>query len=110
MTTDTSPVVTFGEILTRFHAPGHRRLRQSLPGTLDVSFAGSEANVAASLAMFGVEARFVTVLPQNPIAEACQGFLRSVGVNTDSIIVVPESRMGTCYIERGANQRPSAVE
>lgn len=102
-------VVTYGEVMTRFRTPGFKRIRQTIPGTLEVSFAGAEANVAASIALFGGVATFVTVLPDNPIGDACVGFLRSVGIDTSRIVRTTGSRMGTYYIETGANQRPSSV-
>lgn len=102
-------VVTFGEIMTRFRVPGFKRIRQTFPGTIEVSFAGAEANVAASIALFGGLASFVTVLPDNPVGESCIGFLRSVGIDTSRIILTPKGRIGTYYVEAGANQRAGAV-
>ena len=102
-------LVTFGEIMTRFRTPGFKRLRQTLPGTLEVSFAGAEANVAASVAMFGGDVAFVTVLPDNEIADACLAFMKGVGVDVSRILRLPGSRIGTYYIETGANQRASTV-
>jgi len=72
--------VTFGEIMARMEPSDFRRIRQALPGSLDVTFAGSEANVAASLAYFGEDAAFVTALPDNALADACVGALRNMGV------------------------------
>lgn len=95
--------------MTRFRTPGFKRIRQTIPGTIEVSFAGAEANVAASVALFGGSASFITVLPDNSIGESCVGFLRSVGIDTSRIIVIPEGRIGTYYIEAGANQRAGAV-
>ena len=68
----------------------------------------SEANVAVSLANFGEDASFVTVLPDNDIAAACMGELRRFGVDVSSI-VKGEGRMGIYFLEAGANQRPSKV-
>ncbi len=102
-------IVTFGEIMARLTPPGHLRLRQALPGRLDVSFGGAEANVAASLAMLGAEAEFVTALPQHAIADACIGALRAVGVATDHIVRTTTGRLGLYFLEAGANQRPSQV-
>jgi 2-dehydro-3-deoxygluconokinase len=79
------------------------------PGTMEVSFAGAEANVAASVALFGGSASFVTVLPDNPVGESCVGFLKNVGIDTSRIIMIPDGRIGTYYIEAGANQRAGAV-
>ena len=73
-------VVTFGEIMGRMTPSGFGRLRQAMPGSLKVSFAGAEANVAASLSMFGADATFVTALPDNEISDACIAMLQSAGV------------------------------
>ena len=102
-------VVTFGEIMTRFRTPGFKRINQTFPGTIEVSFAGAEANVAASIALLGGDAAFITVLPENPVGEACVAFLRSVGIDTSRIVRVSTGRIGTYYIEAGANQRASSV-
>jgi 2-dehydro-3-deoxygluconokinase len=102
-------IVTFGEIMGRFSPPGYLRLRQCLPGALDVSFAGAEANVAASLAMLGCGARFVTALPQNPLADACVATLRGLGIDTEWIVRKSSGRLGLYFVEAGANQRPSQV-
>ena len=59
--------VTFGEIMMRMAPPGFLRIGQTLPGKIDVTFAGAEANVAASLAMLGSDVRYVTALPKNPV-------------------------------------------
>jgi 2-dehydro-3-deoxygluconokinase len=101
--------VTFGEIMARMEPQGFGRIRQALPGLLKVSFAGSEANVAASLAYLGEEAAFVTALPDNDLGEACIGALRNIGVDTTKIFKVPRGRLGIFYVETGANQRPSRV-
>ena len=61
--------VTFGEIMMRMAPPGFLRLGQTLPGKIDVTFAGAEANVAASLSMLGADAAYVTALPDNPLTE-----------------------------------------
>ena len=69
---------------------------------------GGEANVAVSLANYGMDAEFLTVLPQNDIADACIRELRYFGVDTKKI-VRGEGRMGIYYLEGGANQLPSKV-
>ncbi len=99
-------IVTFGEVMLRLKSPGHERILQS--PVLEASFGGGEANVAVSLAQFGLECAFVTALPDNPIGDACIGFLRSRGADT-SLIVRASDRMGIYYLEAGANQRPSKV-
>src|SRR5215468_7615406 len=99
--------ITFGEIMLRLSAPGSERLFQS--PQLVATFGGGEANVAISLAGFGVPASFVTVLPeQNPIADAAIADLRKHGVDTSRIVRGP-GRMGIYFLEVGANQRRSEV-
>ncbi len=102
-------VVTFGEIMGRIAPPGFLRFTQALPGTMDFTFGGGEANVAASLALFGAEASFVTALPKNPIGDACVMALRGLGVNTTKIVRTSAGRLGLYYLESGANQRASNV-
>jgi len=99
-------VLTFGEIMLRLKAPGHERFFQS--PMLEATFGGGEANVAVSLANYGMDAEFLTVLPKNDIAEACIRELRYFGVDTKKI-VRGEGRMGIYYLEGGANQLPSKV-
>ena len=101
--------VTFGEIMARMEPPHFRKIRQALPGSLEVTFAGSEANVAASLAYLGEEAAFVTALPKNALGDACVGALRNIGVDTTGIFRTSEGRLGIFFVETGANQRPSRV-
>ncbi|MEO8682726.1 MAG: sugar kinase [Vicinamibacterales bacterium] len=99
--------VTFGEIMLRLTPPGFERLLQS--PTLHATFGGGEANVAASLAGFGLPAAFVTILPQaNPLADAAIGELRRFGVDT-SHIARSAGRMGIYFLETGASQRASRV-
>lgn len=100
-------VLTFGEIMLRLKAPGQERLFQT--PMLEATFGGGEANVAVSLANYGMEAEFCTVLPENnAVADACIRELRSFGVGTGRIVRAP-GRMGIYYLEGGANQLPSKV-
>lgn len=99
-------IVTLGELLMRLSTPEHERFAQA--NRFDLIFGGGEANVAASLAMLGHDATFITKLPDNPIAHGAAGYLRRVGVNTDSI-VFGGSRMGIYFLEPGAGIRPSGV-
>jgi 2-dehydro-3-deoxygluconokinase len=99
-------VVTFGEVMLRLNPPGLERFLQS--PVLEATFGGGEANVAVSLACFGLDVAYVTVLPHNPIADACIAYLRGRGVDT-SLIVRDGERMGIYFLENGANQRPSQV-
>jgi 2-dehydro-3-deoxygluconokinase len=77
-------VVTFGELMLRLSPPGFERLLQS--PMLVATFGGGEANVAVSLAAFGLESVYVTALPKNPIGEAAIRALRAEGVRTDQIV------------------------
>ncbi len=101
--------VTFGEIMGRLCPPQFLRFRQAMPGQLDLTFAGAEANVAVSLAHFGAPARFVTAIPRHAVAEACVAELRSFGVDVSAIHRAKTGRLGLYFVERGANQRPSRV-
>jgi 2-dehydro-3-deoxygluconokinase len=99
-------VVTFGEIMLRLSPPGVERFLQS--SLLGATFGGGEANVAVSLAHFGLESIYVTALPAHAIGEAAIRALRAEGVRTDHI-VRGGSRVGIYFAETGASQRASAV-
>lgn len=101
-----SKVVTFGEIMLRLKSPGMERFFQS--PSLEATFGGGEANVAVSLANYGMEASYVTVLPNNDISAACIRELRGFGIDTSNI-TYNNGRFGIYYLESGANQRPSKV-
>ena len=98
--------VTFGEVMLRLKSPDFQRLLQK--PLLEATFGGAEANVAVGLAHYGCNVSMVTVLPQNPIADACIGELRRHGVDT-SDIVRGGDRIGIYFLEGGNNQRPSSV-
>lgn len=102
-------IVTFGEIMGRLCPPGFNRFRQALPGDLNLTFAGAEANVAASIAILGGSARFVTAIPDNDITQACLANLRGLKVETSDIVLTDQGRLGLYFVEAGANQRPSRV-
>ena len=99
-------VVTFGEIMLRLKSPAYERFFQS--PSLEATFGGGEANVSVSLANYGLDTTFVTVLPDNDIGNACIRELRGFGVDT-SKIVRTNGRMGIYFLETGAVQRPSKV-
>jgi 2-dehydro-3-deoxygluconokinase len=99
-------VITLGEIMLRLKSPQAERLFQS--PLLEATFGGGEANVAVSLALLGLEAALVTVLPGNPVGDAAVAELRRRGVDT-SRIVRSGKRLGIYFLEAGANQRPSVV-
>ncbi|MEM8680189.1 MAG: sugar kinase [Planctomycetota bacterium] len=100
-------VVTFGEIMARLASPGHLRLRQTR--NLEVTYAGAEASVAASICNFGGQARYVTALPKHALADATVDSVRSVGIDTRFVVRTDEGRLGLYFLETGANQRPSNV-
>lgn len=99
-------ILTFGEIMLRLKAPGMERLLTN--HYLEATFGGGEANVAVSLANYGMDAAFLTVLPDTPITDACIRELRGFGVDTSKIIT-GNGRFGIYYVEGGANQLPSRV-
>ena len=92
--------------MLRLKSPGFERFFQS--PLMEATFGGGEANVAISLANFGMNVAFCTALPKNIIGNACENELRKWGVDT-SLIIRNEGRMGTYFLENGANQRPSIV-
>lgn len=97
-------VVTFGELMLRLEPPGYFRFVQT--ENLSATFGGAEANVAISLANFGVDSCYVTKLPSHEIGQAAVNSLRKFGVNTQ-YIVRGGPRVGIYYNERGASQRGS---
>ena len=98
--------LTFGEIMLRLKSPGHERFFQS--PMLEATFGGGEANVAVSLANYGEDVGFLSVLPKNAIGDECIKELRRFGVDTSRVVRGGE-RLGIYYLETGANQRPSKV-
>jgi len=103
---NTSKVITFGEIMLRLTPPNKQRFIQT--DTFNIIYGGGEANVAVSLANYGLDAAFVTKLPENPIGQAALNEMRRYGVNTD-LIVRGGNRLGIYFCEDGASQRPSNV-
>ena len=98
--------LTFGEIMLRLKSPGSETLFQS--PMLEATFGGGEANVAVSLANYGQDAAFLSVIPQNAVGEECVRELRRFGVDTTRLIRGGD-RLGIYFLESGANQRPSKV-
>ena len=92
--------------MLRLKSPGHERFFQS--PSFEATFGGGESNVAVALANYGLDAKFVTALPDNDIAEACIRELRGFGIDVSGIRR-SGSRMGAYFLECGANQRPSKV-
>ena len=103
---DMPKVVTFGEVMLRLSTPGYLRFSQA--HQFDATFGGGEANVAVSLANYGVDSHFVTRFPKNEIADMCIAELRGLGVNLDGV-VYGGNRVGIYYLETGAVARGSKV-
>jgi len=103
------PIVCFGEIMGRLQPPGHLRFRQVMPGTLELTFAGAEANAAVTIAALGGAARFVSALPRHEIAEACLANLRAARVGVEDVVRTDDGRLGLYFVEAGANQRAGNV-
>jgi len=101
-----SRFVTFGEIMMRLNPEGYGRFVQA--EKFEASYAGGEANVAVSLANYGLDAGFVTKLPANPLGEAARNAVRHFGVGTQDV-VWGGPRLGLYFVEKGASQRASKV-
>jgi 2-dehydro-3-deoxygluconokinase len=99
-------VVTFGEIMLRLATPDYLRIAQS--NSFTATFGGGEANVAVSLANYGIAVDFITRLPKNDIGRACKMDLQKYGVGTGKIIYGGE-RLGIYFLETGAVSRGSKV-
>lgn len=99
-------VVTLGEIMMRLMPEDYLRISQA--NTFEVTYAGGEANVAVSLANYGIDADFITKIPNNEVGQTAINNLRKHGVNTSNIVRGGE-RLGLYYVEKGASQRPSKV-
>ncbi len=99
-------IVTMGEIMLRLSTPGFERIVQS--DTFDVNYGGGEANVAVSLANYGLQAEFITKLPTHEVGQAAVNALRQFGVDT-SHIARGGDRVGIYFLETGASMRPSKV-
>ncbi|GAB1452794.1 hypothetical protein MASR2M47_28500 [Draconibacterium sp.] len=99
-------VVAFGEIMLRLSTPDYLRFSQS--NSLNATFGGGEANVAVSLANYGIPVDYVTRLPQNDIGRACLMDLRKYGVGVENIVWGGE-RLGIYFLETGAVSRGSKV-
>ena len=99
-------VITFGEIMLRLAPEGYLRFVQSEKYL--ATFGGAEANVAVSLANYGIDVSFVTKLPKNEIGQSAINSVRKFGVDTSKIVRGGE-RVGIYYCEKGASQRPSKV-
>ena len=101
-----SKIITFGEIMLRLAPEGYYRFVQA--ANYGATFGGGEANVAVSLANFGMDAAYVTKLPKHEVGQAAVNKLREFGIDT-SLIVRGGNRVGIYFLEKGASQRPSKV-
>ena len=99
-------IITFGEIMLRLNPEGYGRFVQA--EKFEASYAGGEANVAVSLANYGMDAAFVSKVPAHEIGQCAVNALRKYGVDTRHMVRGGE-RLGTYYVEKGASQRPSKV-
>ncbi|MEQ9426643.1 MAG: sugar kinase [Cyclobacteriaceae bacterium] len=99
-------VVTFGEVMMRFSPPGHAKFSQAT--TVELAYGGGEANVAMSLAYFGMDAFHITRFPDNLIGRSATQYLRHHWLHT-KYISYGEGRMGKYFLEKGAVHRPSEV-
>ncbi len=99
-------VICFGEIMMKLTPEGYKRFIQA--SRWEGSYGGGEANVAVSLANYGIDAAYVTKLPDNPLGQAALNSLRALGVDT-SMITRGGERLGIYFAEKGASQRPSKV-
>src|SRR3954471_13819437 len=96
-------IATFGEVMLRLSPPGFERILQT--PQFVATFGGGEANVAVTVAAFGLPGAYVPARPaNNPIADSTIGELRRFGVDT-SLIRRGKGRMGVYFVETGANQR-----
>lgn len=102
-------IAGFGELMLRLSPPGKSRLCQTLPGTLEATYGGGEANVCVGIALLGGQSRYLTALPDNPIARAAEMQLKSCNCDTSHILFTPTGRMGVYFTECGSNFRPSQV-
>lgn len=99
-------IVTFGEIMMRLNPPGYLRIQQT--DEFKASYAGGEANAAVSLANYGEDSRFVTMVPENDLGQSAVNSLRHWGVDV-SCIARGGERLGIYFVEKGASQRASKV-
>ena len=99
-------IITFGEIMLRLNPESYLRFTQSTK--FEASYAGGEANVAVSLANYGMDAAFVSKVPAHEIGQCAINALRQFGVDT-SMVLRGGDRLGVYFVEKGASQRPSKV-
>lgn len=103
------PTLFFGELMARFSPPGALRFGQAMPGVMDVTFAGAEANAAVAFTRLGGAARWVSAMPHGPLAEAALALLRGVGVGLEHVERRDSGRLGIYFVEAGAGPRGGNV-
>ena len=96
--------ITFGEVMLRLTPPNYNKIRMA--NSFDVSYGGSEANIALALANLGVDSTFFTVVPNNSLGKSAVRMLRSNDVHCTPVILstkqeTPTHRLGTYYLETG---------
>lgn len=99
-------IITFGEIMLRLNPEGALRFAQA--DRFEATYAGGEANVAVSLANYGMDAAFISKVPAHAIGQCAVNALRKYGVDTRGM-ARGGARLGVYYVEKGASQRPSKV-
>ncbi|GAA4086038.1 sugar kinase [Mucilaginibacter panaciglaebae] len=99
-------IVTFGEIMMRLSTPGNKRFVQT--DSLDITYGGGEANVAAALCNYGMQGVFFSKLPDNALGQAAINHLRRFGVDTQ-FIARGGKRLGLYFLEPGVSMRSSQV-
>ena len=99
-------IVTLGEVMLRLSPPGNQRFFQAQD--LEMEFGGSEANVAAALAYWGMDVCHLTAFPDHELGWAAAGKLRKNGIDTRAISFIP-GRMGIYFLEQGSMQRSSQI-
>ncbi|MFA6929159.1 MAG: sugar kinase [Lentisphaeria bacterium] len=102
-------IAGFGEVMLRLCTPGKKRFAQVLPGQLEATFGGGEANVCASIALLGGSSRYLTALPSNAVSLAFSAQFAGLGVDVSRIVYSETGRMGIYYVEQGSNMRGSTV-
>lgn len=101
-----SKILTFGEIMLRLSPPRFQRFIQAR--SFDVIYGGTEANVAVSLANFGMDVEYLTRLPENELGDACLNYLRQFGVKVGKILRAGD-RLGKYFYEKGSSIRSGKV-
>lgn len=102
-------VLSYGEVMLRMCPEHHLRLRQVLPGKLEVTFGGGELNVAVSIAAQGGDSAFITALPDNVLTDALVQEMRKLNVDASLVQRVQQGRFGIYFVETGADQRSGTV-